>query len=614
MTAARAAARRAVFESTVSVVREGVPTARELTFCMDGQGSSGAFLDVAGVEGPECAATALGAAAAAVASPLFIGGIVQGESFNISVRWGESPGAAVRAAVEARARGGRVMRPYCAFWGRERTESVALCSLPPDEERLGARIAADDLRPFGFMPRAGVAFDGGRWPALHGDAASVNVCSTFSASSSRGSIAAFVAHAVGAIGARHVYLYDVEDDVAGASAAAVHDAVPPAHRRHVTILRLPRGLRSRTDALRACTFSSGHDAAWVLYIEPSERIVLPASAPTLGALVSSPVFQAADAIMLRACGICGARSSGRTEVDHRVRGCMLGRPLLRFGRVSVAGVRSSCAASPSFSVTAAGRNASIDHAACGDTHGDVDGSACDDDSCTDVSAHICITAESPGLRVGAANWSAACAAVAVPRFERLAALGSALAPAARGGGRLERAWKARPKTRAPRLAYATLAYGDVDAVLPRLAFALANWRDVSPADRVALVPQGTDWASRADVSAAAAAADASLIWMPSVLPPARCSLEVDPLLVAEAAASGRPVGYFSGTYLLVCSSRPCARTSRVLRDVCALNFAAVASCVRDTVRWAVSDVCETHVPLATGSCVRSCGVRQRRVY
>lgn len=547
---AEAEARRPEFEVTVSIRGAGA-TSREMTFVMDAPGSSRGFLHAAGVEGPKCAADAIGAAAAAVSRPLFVGrSLSGGETFSIAVRWGESPGASVRAALEARARSGRVMRPGCDFWGRGRFERVALCALPPGG--FTSVIAGEDLAPFGFEPRAGITHDPGHWPASHAEADTVVVCSAFTSAESRASVAAFVAHAIGTLGARHVYLYDVDADEGGSNVAAAYDAIAPSLRLHATILRLPQGLRTRTDALRACVFSSGHDAAWVLYMEPSERLVLPDNTPTLGALASSVVFAAADAVMFRECGSCALG----VDVAERDLRCMRGRPLLRFGRVSVAGVRSSCAASPSLSVDAAGRIAAVDHAACGDTPGDIEGSACDDATCTGAYAHICVTSDPAGLRVGTASGGeASCTTTAEPRIRRHDELDHLDSPES-GARRLVKAWSARPRTRAPRLAYATIAYGDVDAWLPRLAFALANWREVSPAtDRVAIVPRGSVWTSRIDVTAAATSAFASLVPMPEVLPPHRCHGgdvgEKDPESVAQYSNFVRPSHYFSGTYLLV---------------------------------------------------------------
>jgi hypothetical protein len=526
---------------------------------LSGEEAQAAFDDVAGAEGPDCAADVLGAAAAAVAGTVIVGLFGdKGTAANIEVRWGECPGAATRAALEARARIGRISYPHCRFVGHAWHEITALCSMAGGGGGAGGgaldAVSAADLAPYGFIQDDGVPLVGGRWPAFVNDTR-VLVCSTFSWETPATALRQFVEHLMG-LGVAHVYLYDT--GARGAAVAAARAAVPPRYRRNVTFVRLPRAARSATESWRTCVFSAGHAARWVLYAEPNERLLLAHDAPTLPAFLGSPAFAAASAVMLRVCGECGSGGDGGDGADigatvMKSGGCGGARPLVRFGRVSIEGTASACTVEPTDTLLADGLPASIYHAVCGDTAGDAARNPCD--GCAAV-PHMCRTAaagasgagrDAIGTGAGTCNVSAV-----VPRLPRLPSNEStaSFVPAAV----LQRAWSARPRTRAPRVAYTTMVFGDVEKSLARLGFMLSCLREVTAADMVVMVPQGSDWVARGDVAAAVRAVGATLWPVPSVRLSAHCIEEETALKAAADVLSPkleRPMGYFSPTYLLV---------------------------------------------------------------
>jgi hypothetical protein len=493
---------------------------------------------VAAVGGEDCAAAAVGAAAAAVAGALHVGVLgTEPESVSFELRYGECPAAAVRRVLEDELRIGRNRNSGCYFAARSEDEQVAYCDLRPGESLAGLRSAY-------FIADAGGSGEG-RWQ-LSGRPDTVIVCSEFNSSTPLEDISGFVSHYIARLGVTRVFMYDV--GAARASVAAARGAVPLDLRGRVTFVRLAGSENAgAVAAFRTCFFSYGAAARWALFAEPHELAQLEPGM-TLPEFVSLPRFAARDAIMLRVCGDCGA------ELDAG-ECCALGRPLLLFGRVAIAGVRSACTARMDAVVTTAGAQAPLDHAVCGDTAGLPGGQECV--QCRRI-PHLCRSSDRYGSGGGdvvgiAADAAAPCevhAKAVVPR---------ATVPSReyRVNVPIQRGWAARPRTRAPRLAYATMAFGDpAPMVLPLLSFMLASARGTgTAADLIVLVPDDGVWTSHAGVAAALAAVGARLWPMPMVDPPEHClhtlGTDMRRKTVSGSTDGARTTAYFLPTYIQV---------------------------------------------------------------
>ena len=532
-----------LFVATVTITpARGGGGARNLSADM---ASVGAFeRDAAALGGEDCAAVAVGAAAAAVSGPLIVGQVfTAGETSSRGLPWGECPAAAYRHLLESEMRSGRAWGNACEFYGRFEGEAVAQCRVRPEDV-----VFSEAVTNFGFVADAG-GFGEGRWP-LRGRPDTVIVCSVFNGSTPRVHISGFVSHYIVRLGATRVFLYDV--GAARASVAAARGAVPLELRGRVTFARLADAGSSSSSgsavaAFRACFFSYGMAARWALYAVPHELAQLEPGM-TLPEFVSLPRFARRDAIMLRVCGDCGA------ELDAG-ECCALGRPLLRFGRVAIAGVRSACTARMDAVVTTAGAQAPLDHAVCGDTAGLPGGQECV--QCRRI-PHLCRSSDRYGSGGGdvvgiAADAAAPCevhAKAVVPR---------ATVPSReyRVNVPIQRGWAARPRTRAPRLAYATMAFGDpAPMVLPLLSFMLASARGTgTAADLIVLVPDDGVWTSHAGVAAALAAVGARLWPMPMVDPPEHClhtlGTDMRRKTVSGSTDGARTTAYFLPTYIQV---------------------------------------------------------------
>ena len=499
--------------------------------------------DAAAVGGEDCAAAAVGAATAAVAGAVVVPTLyTSGDSAWRGLAWGECPTAGVRHMLEDELRTGRRWSGSdCDFYGRLEGEQIAHCStFHPD-----MLAVTKTVEPFGFIANAGGSGEG-RWP-LVGPPNNVIVCSAYSAATPLDDISRFVGHYIGRLSVTRVFMYDV--GAARASVAAARGAVPLELRGRVTFARLA-GAGSSGSALaafQACFFSYGVAARWALYAEPHERAQLEPGM-TLPEFVSLPRFAARDAIMLRVCGGCGA------ELDDTREGCALHRPLLRFGRVAIAGVRSACTARVDAVATAAGTPALLDVAACGDTARQLSGlEECE--SCRGM-PHMCRSGDDTGGGGGAVVVGPVAEVAAAACDVRAVALvprASVPTRAHRAEVPIQRGWAARPRTRAPRLAYVTMAFGNVASILPLLSFMLASVRGTgTAADLIVLVPSDDAvWTSHAGVAAALASAGARLWPMPMVEAPERCGQGGVGDHRSAGQTSTHAPGYFTPTYMQV---------------------------------------------------------------
>jgi hypothetical protein len=511
--------------------------------------------DAAAVAGGDCAAEAVGAAAAAVTGDIARGAVsVAGDGASIGIGWGECPAAAMRHLMEIEARSGRRLSPGCGFvarlggggGGREAEEPITVCEL-----RLGGlEFRADMLRGAGFVADVGGSGEG-RWP-LVGPPDTVIVCSAYSGATPLADISGFVSHYIGRLGVTRVFMYDV--GAARASVAAARGAVPLELRGRVTFARLADAGSSSSSgsavaAFRACFFSYGMAARWALYAVPHELAQLEPGM-TLPEFVSLPRFARRDAIMLRVCGGCG------TELDDTREGCALHRPLLRFGRVAIAGVRSACTARVVAVATAAGTQASIEYTTCRDTG--LPGTS--ESECVYCRAmpHMCRSGGGGAGGGGAAVVGPAVVVSATACDVRAVALvprASVPTRAHRAEVPIQRGWAARPRTRAPRLAYVTMAFGDpAPMVLPLLSFMLASARGTgTAADLIVLVPEDDAvWTSHAGVAAALAGVGARLWPMPMVEAPKQCrSARGFDAEIRMTPDGMRTPSYFLPTYIQV---------------------------------------------------------------
>lgn len=495
-----------------------------------------------GVGGAECASIAVGAAAAAVAGWVYGAKIfTPGDVAETGLAWGECPAAVMRALLEAEVDNGRSWGNGCEHYGRFEGESVAVCVLRRTHPVL---FPPGSLSLLGFEPTEGGQGEG-RWALSDGPADAVIVCSVFSASTRLADIEEFVVHHVERLRASHVFFYDVGPAAARANVSGAAAAVPARLLPHVTFARLPNATGSEADAVsafRACAFSYGLRPRWALFAEPHERVAPGAAAATLPALVALPRFARYDAVMLRMCGRCGAELRASDC-------CGQGRPLLLFGRSAVAGVWSACTGYAEGVASAHGTPAPVNLVACGDTPGMPGHSECG--GCRDV-PHVCAVEEGAAsdARVGPAWGPAPCAARAETVVPRVPRPSRELVPEVP----LRRAWASRPASRALRVAYATMVFGEPSArSLALLSFMLASLRAAgTQADIIVLVPDVGVWRSHAGMAAALRGAGARLWEVPVVEPPERCraAVEADRRAAYEAPVSrARPPGYFSPTYI-----------------------------------------------------------------